>query len=840
MGQRNRFFPCLALLVFLSVVMVANTTAFGDGPIAAYAFDEGSGTITADASGNGNTGALSSVAWTVSGKHGAAMSFNGSSGSISVAQSSSLTITGSFTLSAWVKPAALSGYQTVLIKETSCCGSYWLQTLSNQVDSGIFDGSTFHEHVTGSANLSTNTWYHLASVFDDVNDTFKIYVNGLLVLSEAETAAMATNAQNLVFGQSHVGERWNGLVDDARIYDRALSQLEIQSDMNTPVGGSPPPPDTTPPTVSIISPANGSTVWGVTTISASASDPDSGIADVQFRLDGTNLGAEVTGPPDNIVWNTTTVTPGNHTLTAVARNAWSLTSTSNPVGVTVTGAPARLLKKSANGRYLVDQNKVPLLIAGDAPQSLTVNISTNDADMYFADRQAHGFNTLWINLLCTTYTAGRADGSTYDGILPFTNTLVTGSYDLTTPNEAYFARCDQMLNRAAKYGLVVFLDPIETGGWLTTMQDNGTNNCRAYGRYLGNRYKDFTNIVWMSGNDFQNWPDSNADAVVTTVASGIRDTDTNHIHTVELNYLTSGSLDDTNWVPIISLNASYTYYATYAQVLNDYNRTNFLPVFLVEANYEFESLQGPVTTAPLLRRQEYWTILSGATGQLYGSHYTWRFASGWQSFLDSPGALQMPSVKALFEPRAWYNLVPDQTHTVLTAGYGTYSTTNSVADNDYASAARTADGSLVIVYMPTSRTITVDMTKLAGPVTARWYDPSNGAYLSIAGSPFPNIGTRNFIPPGNNADGDGDWVLVLETEPTPPAVTGITLTGNDCVISFTTLANMNYDLQSSDNLTSGVWSAVATNVPGTGGVIQLSDPGATSQPMRFYRVKLPL
>jgi hypothetical protein len=54
------------------------------------------------------------------------------------------------------------------------------------------------------------------------------------------------------------------------------------------------------------------------------------------------------------------------------------------------------------------------------------------------------------------------------------------------------------------------------------------------------------------------------------------------------------------------------------------------------------------------------------------------------------------------------------------------------------------------------------MTKLRGPATAQWYDPSRGVYTAIAGSPFPNKGRHVFTPPGNNRDGDGDWVLVLE------------------------------------------------------------------------------
>src|SRR5262245_5010530 len=109
------------------------------------------------------------------------------------------------------------------------------------------------------------------------------------------------------------------------------------------------------------------------------------------------------------------------------------------------------LKKSATGRYLVDQTNAPVLIVGDSPQALIVNLTTNEAAMYFADRSAFGFNTVWVNLLCSTYTGGRADASTIDGILPFTGTVPsTSTYDLTKTNEAYFARVDQMLNLAAQ------------------------------------------------------------------------------------------------------------------------------------------------------------------------------------------------------------------------------------------------------------------------------------------------------------------------------------------------------------------------------------------------------
>src|SRR2546422_562474 len=92
--------------------------------------------------------------------------------------------------------------------------------------------------------------------------------------------------------------------------------------------------DTTPPMVSITAPTSGSTVSGTITVSASATD-NVGVVGIQFQLDGTNLGTEVTAPPFAISWDTTTVTAGAHTLTAVARDAAGNATTSPAIAVTV-------------------------------------------------------------------------------------------------------------------------------------------------------------------------------------------------------------------------------------------------------------------------------------------------------------------------------------------------------------------------------------------------------------------------------------------------------------------------------------------------------------------------
>jgi hypothetical protein len=422
-------------------------------------------------------------------------------------------------------------------------------------------------------------------------------------------------------------------------------------------------------------------------------------------------------------------------------------------------SPAYPLKIGPTGRYLVDQKGVPFLIAGESPQAMMVNISEDEAEMFFANRQSHGFNTAWVNLLCATYTGGREDGSTADGLRPFKN-----GFDFSEPQEAYFARCDRIIQSAAKHNTMVMLDPAETGSFLKVMQQNGVDKCREYGRYLGKRYAGFDNLLWFHGNDYNGHNAAN-DKLVTAIALGIKEFDMRHLHTIETEADDGGhtSLDDDRWAPIVGLSGAYSYGPVYVTLFHDYNRKteHRVPAFMIESSYEFEHLGGAQLGTPRqLRWEEYTSDLSGSTGQMYGNKYTWPFLPGWKEKLDTPGAVQMAYVTALFEPRRWYELVPDQDHAVVTQGWGKF------GDFTYASAARTPDGKLVMVYVPDRRTITVDMTKLSGPAVARWYDPASGKFNDIAGSPLANEGTRSFATPGENADGPGneDWVLVLETQ----------------------------------------------------------------------------
>jgi len=470
---------------------------------------------------------------------------------------------------------------------------------------------------------------------------------------------------------------------------------------------------------------------------------------------------------------TTTADSGSTFAAAVSNTAGTVTSSAATLTVTLT--PAYPVKVGPTGRYLVDQNNNPFMIVGDSPQSMLVNLSIFDMATYMADRQAHGFNSILVMVLCESYTAGNPFGTTYDSIPPFTIGSSPSDYDLSTPNAAYFARLDALISTAASYGLVVFLDPVETGGWLTTLRSNGTTQARSYGAFLGSRYKNSPNIVWESGNDFQTWTNSTDNNLVYQVMAGIASADPNHVQTIELDDPFSYSNQDTGPISsVLTLDAAYTYYETYDAVLRAYNSSPTLPTFLTESNYEYENNTGffrDVTGVFVLREQAYWTMTSGACGQLYGNRYTWTFATGWQNVLDSPGTLELAYWTKLFNSIPWWNLVPDQSHEIVTSGYGTYNGSNGDLPNaNYVTTAWIPDGSLAtlaIVYDPAGNTLTVDLAKFNQSVTAAWYDPSNGIFTPISGSPFLNSsGPIQLTPPGKNHDGDTDWVLVLTTSNT--------------------------------------------------------------------------
>jgi hypothetical protein len=424
----------------------------------------------------------------------------------------------------------------------------------------------------------------------------------------------------------------------------------------------------------------------------------------------------------------------------------------------LAGGPARSphfpLVLSADGRYLVEQGGKPFLIQGEAAWSLVAALNRADALSYLDDRQRRKFNLLMVNVLEHKFVPSAPRNAF--GQAPFTRDA-----DFSSPNEAYFAHVDWVLREAGKRGFAVLLCPAYLGfdggdeGWYQEIKRNGVEKMRAYGRYLGQRYRAFDNVIWLEGGDFS--PPPEGVALVNAVAEGIKAMAPSQLQAVHWGPETSGQdIAVSGW---LDLNTTYTYEPVYLKSLENSRRPQAKPHFLIESKYERERESTPRS----LRAQAYYALLTGAVGHIFGNYYIWQFKqpalpiqSSWKTELGSAGTLGITHVRELFESHAFQTLVPDADNEVLVKGAG------ERGAPDYAVLARSRDGRLAISYLPKQREVTLDLGKLATPIRARFFDPAKGVYSDAPGSPFKAAKPTEFRPVRANGAGDSDWVLVLE------------------------------------------------------------------------------
>jgi chitodextrinase len=276
--------------VLITLAGSSTLTAAPAGLVAAYAFDEAAGSTVVDASGNGNTGTISGAARVVGGKYGGALSFDGVDDLVTVADAASLDLTGGMTLEAWVRPSSLgSSWRTAVLKERPGGLAYALypHTGGRGPSGHVFVGSSEPRARLGTA-LTANAWSHVAATYDGAR--IRLYVNGVERASHMATGSIATSPSPLRLGGNTVWTEWfAGLLDDVRVYNRALSAAEIQTDLATPVGGSPPSGDTQPPS----QPSGLTTTWRTTTsvsVRWNASSDNIGVTGYRLFLDGAPAG----------------------------------------------------------------------------------------------------------------------------------------------------------------------------------------------------------------------------------------------------------------------------------------------------------------------------------------------------------------------------------------------------------------------------------------------------------------------------------------------------------------------------------------------------------------------
>lgn len=442
------------------------------------------------------------------------------------------------------------------------------------------------------------------------------------------------------------------------------------------------------------------------------------------------------------------------------------------------------LRVAEDNRHLVDATGRPFVLRGRAAWSvLTQPVASYRA--FLDDTKAKGFNA--VEVLGIVADPGSKDVPfAGDKTLPFGRQLGGGPWqgamdhkaiereapDLTTPNEAYWAFVEAFVDACRERGIVVLFFPAYVGykggdkGWMREMVANGPTRVEAYGEWIARRFQGKSNLVWMLGGDYGRFRPAETE-VERALIRGLKRVapQASTLYSALWDTNTIGT-DQPDFGGELNLNGVYSWSGETASLARRaYRHVPVMPAYLVEEPYDEEGPDGnaynPHATQPV-RRFVYWAWLESLAGYVVGNGYVWTFNAGWERHLDSPGTRDMQLLNGFVASIPWWRLVPDgqgSHRPLVTAGGGTIDTDSHVA------AAATRDGDLAVVYLGPCHggAISIDMSRLSGTVTARWFDPSNGNYLP-AGT-HANAGVRSFKPPGRNRSGARDWVLRLDASP---------------------------------------------------------------------------
>jgi hypothetical protein len=428
------------------------------------------------------------------------------------------------------------------------------------------------------------------------------------------------------------------------------------------------------------------------------------------------------------------------------------------------------LMVSENHRFLVFEDGTPFFYLGDTAWELFHRLSKADAEKYLENRREKGYTV--IQAVALAELDGLNDPNA-EGELPLIDN------DPTKPNEKYFAHVDWVIKKAEEKGMFIGLLP--TWGdkwnkkWGVGPEIFTPENARVYGKFLGMRYKNSPNIIWIVGGDRPVETDLQRD-IVAKMAKGLKEGDGgNHL----ISFHPSGGSGSAQyfhneaWLDFNMRqnghSASYT--ERYYMTLEDYNREPVKPVMDAEPIYEdhpinFDPDKNGHSVASDVRRPLYWDLFSGAFGHTYGHHSVWQMYSAnrqpinrplmpWNEAIDQPGAGQMIYGRLLMESRPFVSRIPDNSIIVpdnvpsSVPGAGVYSFV----------ATRDQKGTYAMVYVPVGRKFSVRMDVIKGKnVVAWWYNPRNGEAKQIG--KYTNSGTQTFNTP---TPGESlDWILVLD------------------------------------------------------------------------------
>jgi len=212
------------------------TDTFTRGLVGYWAFEEGSGTTANDASGSGNNGTLTNGPKWASGKVGGALQFDGVDDYVDAGANSSTNITGAITIEAWIYLRSYDvDYRTIVGK--SAQNWFRVEESPGNLRFYLYQGAVW-KNISSTENINLNTWYHVVATYD--NSTGKLFINGLDKSGASSLLGGGADSSSgiLYISRSSGIGPWDGLIDDVRIYNRALSATEIRYHYNRggPVG----------------------------------------------------------------------------------------------------------------------------------------------------------------------------------------------------------------------------------------------------------------------------------------------------------------------------------------------------------------------------------------------------------------------------------------------------------------------------------------------------------------------------------------------------------------------------------------------------------------------------
>jgi hypothetical protein len=421
------------------------------------------------------------------------------------------------------------------------------------------------------------------------------------------------------------------------------------------------------------------------------------------------------------------------------------------------------LHVSSNRRFLQYDDGTAFFYLADTAWELFHRLNREEATRYLEDRARKGFTV--IQAVALSELDGLTTPNAY-GALPLVDK------NPARPNDAYFAHVDFIVDKAEALGLFVGFLPTWGKYWKTgESRIFDPQSARAYGLFLGRRYKDRA-VIWILGGD-QNVATAEERAIVDALAEGLKMGDGgSHLITFHPRGPGQSSLQlqDARWLDFHMSQSSHGArdHDTGLFAEHDLALTPLRPTLDGEPRYETMPVGFYLKDHNRLdrfddddvRQAAWWSIMAGACGHTYGNNNIWQMwqpgrtpilyaSTPWTEALDHPGALQMGHLRRFMEAHAFQTLLPDQ---------------RIIADGPTESggkirAARAADGTLALVYSPQGASFTLDKAVIKAPrVRESWFDPRYGVQYDFHTT--DNLGFQTYQPP---TSGRGrDWVLLLE------------------------------------------------------------------------------